>query len=831
MNKFYSFIISCFLLIVSAYGQLSPNNYWVKLDSISGLLSNTINSIQAENKSNIWIGTERGLSHFDGTTITNYTVANSALNNNNILDIALANNRVWLRTDSGISSFGGGVFTNYTYGRELLNSPITGMSVTLTDTLWLGTVNGLSKYDGTAFMHDSSKVASTIASDSLGRIYIVNTDRRGDAYMEIYDSSKWTSNLLFRRSRSIWELKRTISSELLLIQQGEGVIYKVSHPNTLDKLEFDHSSNNLFRSNIEIEIDGNTSWVSVGSPSDLISRTEDSVLAPLSINEIINNVSSVSIFDNIIFIGTDKGAFYTDKSLQSVKDEGEIMELNSIRTLVYPTRSLFTNLSRSDYNFEFRKNTDNHGIYTTGLVVIAKEKNGSNTIVTPKQPFDVNYASGPVNSTGGLGEAYIFHISKAEIDSHITKYQQTAYTAPKGILDWPATGNVSLGMASDLAPFIDVNADGCYNPLDGDYPAIKGDEAIYWINHPLKDESSESLNFEYHWMLYAYDEPSDSALNQSLFLEHTIINRTTVEYDSIKLGLYVDYDLGNLFDDFIGSDSLNNIMYAYNGDSNDEPFGGRTNYGTNPPAVGVKYLSDSMDMAMYYVIGSGNNGDPTTTSNWVNYLNGKWKNGNSITYDGNGHNVGTTNIPTKYMFTGNPGTNQGWTEENLNNPPGDRRMLSSIPYFSLDSGERKTISMVFGYAEKNKATTSVGETVPDLIGLLNKAKESWDTLQLSGTSLTSKTNCLSTAIDEVIMSEETFVKLYPIPASNELHVRSSKKMQLLELYDVKGAKQLSSNVNSYSYKIEVSQYAKGFYFIRIQYENGQWENRKVILGD
>ncbi len=59
----------------------------------------------------------------------------------------------------------------------------------------------------------------------------------------------------------------------------------------------------------------------------------------------------------------------------------------------------------------------------------------------------------------------------------------SAANTPIPILEWPANGNpfakgaggVALVVNHDLAPFVDVNGDGKYNPLLGDYPAMKGD--------------------------------------------------------------------------------------------------------------------------------------------------------------------------------------------------------------------------------------------------------------------------------------------------------------------------------------------------------------------
>ena len=71
-------------------------------------------------------------------------------------------------------------------------------------------------------------------------------------------------------------------------------------------------------------------------------------------------------------------------------------------------------------------------------------------------------------------------------------------------------------------------------------------------------------------MLYGFNDPNDPLINQNVFLERTIVNRANVAYDSIKVGFWIDIDLGYVGDDYMGCDSINNIMYGYNGDSHDE---------------------------------------------------------------------------------------------------------------------------------------------------------------------------------------------------------------------------------------------------------------------
>lgn len=69
---------------------------------------------------------------------------------------------------------------------------------------------------------------------------------------------------------------------------------------------------------------------------------------------------------------------------------------------------------------------------------------------------------------------------------HQNNRASSGYQPIEVIANWPAHGDVSKGQAYYLAPFVDNNNDGDYNPLDGDYPKIKGQQAIYYIYNDNK---------------------------------------------------------------------------------------------------------------------------------------------------------------------------------------------------------------------------------------------------------------------------------------------------------------------------------------------------------
>ena len=55
--------------------------------------------------------------------------------------------------------------------------------------------------------------------------------------------------------------------------------------------------------------------------------------------------------------------------------------------------------------------------------------------------------------------------------------------------------------------------------------------------------------------------------------------------------LFADPDLGDAGDDYIGTDTLRNMVFVYN-DSNED-----ASYGTAPPSLGIQFLQGPIGLA------------------------------------------------------------------------------------------------------------------------------------------------------------------------------------------------------------------------------------------
>jgi len=268
---------------------------------------------------------------------------------------------------------------------------------------------------------------------------------------------------------------------------------------------------------------------------------------------------------------------------------------------------------------------------------------------------------------------------------------------------------------------VDVSANGYYDPSNGDYPDIKGDQAIYFIQNDQRSVGVvSSIGIEIHGMLYGFDEANDSALNNTLFLSYKIIHRGASSVFDTYIGFWTDMDIGYEQDDYIGCDVTRNSYYTYNGTGSDRL------YWKNVAAQSVTFLNgpdmdgDGKDnqkgvKAGEYLTGFGmgdsildnerfgmenfliiNNPNPSFSNEYYNLISGKHANGLRLTFGGIG--IDSSAPPTKFMYPGisdplgygTRGAVSGgnWSEKNAQpggfpNIPSDRKGVASMGPFKM----------------------------------------------------------------------------------------------------------------------------------------------------
>ncbi|MEI6682923.1 MAG: T9SS type A sorting domain-containing protein [Bacteroidota bacterium] len=418
--------------------------------------------------------------------------------------------------------------------------------------------------------------------------------------------------------------------------------------------------------------------------------------------------------------------------------------------------------------------------------------------------------------------SYMWNLKKTDIDYHKANYNTPGYKPIHDILTWPGNGNTALGQAPKLAPFFDRNGDGIYNPYDGDYPIIRGDQALFFIFNDDRGMHLESagnkLRVEIHGMAYAFDMPEDSALKNTTFLNYKFYNRSLNTYDSTMFGIFTDIDLGYAMDDYIGCDVERNMYFGYNGTPVDGT-GQSYAYGANPPVQSVTLLAgpfmdpDGLDnprfgptgarlcdfsvnginfgdsiidnerygLQRFIYTNNSNAGvpgymtDPIYAPEYYNLMCGKWKDGTTMIYGGNGHaGFGGYGPECRFMFPGEsdtlnwgtgcvpPNGPKNWTEETAGNTPQDIRGLGVTGPVTFKPGDVQDIDIAFSWARDwgpKTPSTSLAK-LRQMVDIVNKA---FTTNKLPNGKPFNGINDHSGAY-------ENMVKIYPNPSPGQFTI-------------------------------------------------------------
>jgi hypothetical protein len=327
---------------------------------------------------------------------------------------------------------------------------------------------------------------------------------------------------------------------------------------------------------------------------------------------------------------------------------------------------------------------------------------------------------GPLDETLGttdsvLSDAWnkVWKVRRSDIEWYQSlPFPMTQSMVPISMREWPAKGNPyaqgkngAINITQDAAPFIDNDGDGLYDPLQGDYPDIKGDEMLWWVYNDKLAVHGETggmpIGVEIQVSAYAFYCSDDTLLNNTVFTSHKLINRSTQQLNNAYVGSWTDVDFGCFQNDLIGSDSATNSYFAYNGSIDAAcSTGGLGNVNAFQIVTMLTGAEDAgqndlgMDFFKMYVNNATPTGNPSGAPQYYNYLKGYWNDGTLQTDAATGYG-GTQ--PIAYMYEGSPDNINAHTECYWNNPGGDRRGLSSTGPFTFAPGDVQVIDQAFIY--------------------------------------------------------------------------------------------------------------------------------------
>jgi hypothetical protein len=535
-------------------------------------------------------------------------------------------------------------------------------------------------------------------------------------------------------------------------------------------------------------------------------------------------------------------------SLQAAAQHSAYLDINNVKACFTPAGDLFRDSAGA--HFEVPKGSGINALGGSSMWIGGYDPN--HVLHLAAQTFKSNgsdFFAGPMldsiaySATTDSQWNRVWKINKSMIDS----FRLNLYpTFPAAILNWPAQGNPAQGSAQFLAPFFDTNGDGIYDPSSGDYPCIRGDQAIFFIYNDSRNLHTASkasrMGIEIHGMAYAYKESSDSALNNTIFINYQVINRSANTYKNTYVGNWSDQGLGNKNDDFTGCDVRRSMYYAYNGFSCDSSgAAGSGTYGCSPPAQAVALiqgpLADPFDgidnnhngiidepgetfvMSNYTAYNNTTNpinGVMTTAADYYNYMSGKWRDGSAINYGGNGIGGGTA---CTYMFPGNSdstgwGTHKvpqlPWSEGSAGSIPGQRFSVGSFGPFTLSAGGEICLDFVYVWGRQsgnNMASVEKTAKIVDSVKVFYASNNLRD-CSCHATQIT--------AVPEHLM--KTGLDIYPNPVNKILYLRLEEEIRYgtVEITDLSGRLISQGEIHNKNTNIDLEYLPKGLYILKVK---------------
>lgn len=611
--------------------------------------------------------------------------------------------------------------------------------------------------------------------------------------------------------------------------------------------------------------DGDSIYVKSIFPSYLMTKINDSTWELIMSEPAMSNsgYDSIGIVHYTLMDSQGESCKGTVVYIYPYAPRFNYIDANNINALISPFGNHFWDFTHSCFEVpkgSGKKAVFNHTLWTGGL----EENNQLHLAGELYRQGGIDFFQGPISTD--LDSSYfklwnrVWKINKEEIRNHINNWNNTGYRPIDVIASWPAHGDTCKGESYNIAPFYDMDGDGHYDPMHGDYPLIRGDQAIFFVYNDSTVLHTESRGFclgiEIHGMAYEFDRLEDSALNNTLFFHLDIINKSANKYVDTYFTLFNSFDLGYSGDNYIGTDVQHGMVYAYNGTDVDGE-GELYAYGAHPPAIGMCILggpymdadgTDNPDIGCGYHTSQFNFGDniadnerlglcgsleihngsypywamPKYTQSYYRYMQNIFLDGTHLNYGENGHpDYGAVGPDCMYIYPGNSDTlcnwgtgsimpnggyNQNgyyWTEGTTGNSPGDRQMIANIGPFTFKAGQSQPLDYCFIFARDYQGNNL----------------SSVDLLQQYSEEITSKAGNLTILPGTYYSVKEDDksgkLKVIPNPVTDKVRIVYTKASDIpFQIFDINGQLRKSGYLINGTADIDLSDFKPGIYIIR-----------------
>ncbi|MFY8165645.1 MAG: two-component regulator propeller domain-containing protein, partial [Sediminibacterium sp.] len=432
--------------------------------SNSGLPNNKAFAITQDADSNIWIGTNGGLAKYKNSTWTVYNTLNSGLSSDAIYSLLIDDTILWIGTNLGITKYDGQNWTNY-----LIQSPFSNTVTSIEkhmDTIYGGTefgivkleTSGLTNYLGFA-VGVGNKAHRILSTTDFGIVY-QNTE---GVYQFTNGKFKEISSVLGVCKLSNYTITGTSKKKYIAKNQWGGI--SVNYGNKITEFDTNGYREFLLQSNSGILCNTSGKYYILKGASlsyKVISFAYDSLITSMQSYQYYN-----------------------------VPCTSQTLDVNLVNASILDRGDMFFDVATSKSKYEVPKGSGSYAAFANSLWIGGKVNNQLRTACQTYRQSGVDFWPGlldtvtALNPSVGIGEGNVVSVTAVEIQDFIFNYnngnvQNSTYIPARGILDWPTSG--SGNFSRNVAPYVDVNLNGIYDPLaGGDYPIIKGDQMLYQV--------------------------------------------------------------------------------------------------------------------------------------------------------------------------------------------------------------------------------------------------------------------------------------------------------------------------------------------------------------
>jgi len=432
------------------------------------------------------------------------------------------------------------------------------------------------------------------------------------------------------------------------------------------------------------------------------------------------------------------------------------LDINNVRARIIAGGDMWWDITNDAFQaaYEVPKGSGLHSMYNGGLWVAAMDPGGQlHVAAATYRSRGYDFASGPLDTVSRniydpQCAAYdkVWKVNRSDVEQFKLFYNDPSYTIPDDILTWPGNGVATSRQAKFLAPFRDLNGNGLYEPLQGEYPdfdfegtpycdhQLLGDQSLWWVfndkgkTHTLS--GGTGMGLEVHGTAFAFHRGVPE-LEEATFLRYKLINRSSQAWLNTYVGLHTHNRIGAPYDEYTGCDVGRSMVYVYNGHVIDG-FQNFPGYGARPPAIGMDFMQgpkadendgrdndrdfivdepgERINMTMYRDVPSGpffyEEAEVDPEFYWA--MQGLWIDQTPQTYGGFGIS-GT--VPAMFMYPGDTdpwgfGTNGNimpyWSSPSSYSNNGSQTLsLQSMGPFTMEPGEVEVITLGLPWARED----------------------------------------------------------------------------------------------------------------------------------